>query len=473
MTDDVVAVEVDGDDTIDIPDIKSNLTDFRNMAIFTHIDLIEEPEFTTRYIEESHVQKLKKQFKDRGYNASSGVLSVALPARSLHEANNLTAGEEISFKTMLVDGRHRLRALKELREEDEVWKERTNRLEVGVFIHREGFPIDNFMIISLGQQMNSSSNVNLPTTFRARIHAGISCLMSLARTVNRDVRQLPFTKCWRRLCSGDCVGKLADRTVRRYTAICLRLAPSPDLTEFVYELCKTYDFLGLVHFDSPYLLSSGDRKFRFCLEELDQLASRQVPKEGEARPRINFAEMRDSFYETAGVLFDMVLRFSSRNNMAVEDVLSAMTAASKGQCIRSIREHILISFLRFQYCQNSADALKRRKDRLRGILLGFRPDDPGTPVCPAEPPEVIEVDPPEEQDPPVTAPPETEQGQGNAQKNGDQKGDDESQQSSTTNQPNNAGITAGTGSSSRTRITAFPFSSCTHSKPPSTARAVS
>ena len=278
ITDDVVVVEVDGDDTVDIPDIKSNLTDFRNMASYTHIDLIEEPEFTTRYIEESHVQKLKNQFKDRGYNASSGVLSVALPARSLHEANNLTAGEEISFKTMLVDGRHRLRALKELREEDEVWKERTNRLEVRVFIHREGFPIDNFMIISLGRQMNSSSNVNLPTTFRARIHARISCLMSLARTVNRDVRQLPFTKCWRRLCSGDCVGKLAYRTVRIYTSICLRLAPSPDLTEFVYELCKTYDFLGLVHFDSPYLLSSGDRKFRFCLEVLDQLASRQVPK---------------------------------------------------------------------------------------------------------------------------------------------------------------------------------------------------
>ena len=57
--------------------------------------------------------------------------------------------------------------------------------------------------------------------------------------------------------------------------------------------------------------------------------------------------MRDSFYETAEVLFDMVLHFSSRNNMAAENVLSAMTAASKGQCIRSIREYILISFLRF------------------------------------------------------------------------------------------------------------------------------
>ena len=143
------------------------------------------------------------------------------------------------------------------------------------------------------------------------------------------------------------MGKLADRTERRYTAVCLRLAPSPDLTEFVYELCKTYDFLRMVHFYSPYLLSSGDRRICFCLEALDQVASRQVPKEGEARTRINFAEIRHSFYETARVLFDMVLRFSSRNNMACRrDVLSAMTIASKGQCMRSIREHILISFFR-------------------------------------------------------------------------------------------------------------------------------
>ena len=211
-----------GDPNVVIPQRSTDLNDFNNIAVFTHIDLIQEPEFATRYIEEQHVDNMKAALRN-GYTASAGALAVSIPPASLQLAKDVKPGQQLPFKTILVDGRHRLHALRFLRDnqtEDGLdWKAITSRLEVRLYIHKQEIPVDNFMTIALGQRLNSSTTVSLPTKFRARIEAGINSLLCLAKDMNLEVRQLPIEECAKTILRSGNIGDLSRQTTTRYTAI--------------------------------------------------------------------------------------------------------------------------------------------------------------------------------------------------------------------------------------------------------------
>ena len=208
-----------------------------------------------------------------GYKASAGVLAVSIPPASFQLAKDAKPGQQLPFKTVLVDSRHRLHDLRFLRDnetEDGLdWKAITSRLEVRLNIHKQEIPVDNFMTIALGQRLNSSTNVSLPTKFRARIEAGINSLHCFAKDMNLEVRQLPIEECVKTILRSGNIGDLSRQTTTRSTVISLHLARCEALKVFFLRLCRKFEFLGLVHFQSPFLVNSDDEKMllmMICLE---------------------------------------------------------------------------------------------------------------------------------------------------------------------------------------------------------------
>ena len=204
-----------------------------------------------------------------GYTASAGVLAVSIPPASLQLAKDVKPGQQLPFKTILVDGRHRLHALRFLRDnqtEDGLdWKAITSRLEVRLYIHKQEIPVDNFMTIALGQRLNSSTTISLPTKFRARIEAGMNSLLCLAKDMNLEVRQLPIEECVKTFLRSGNIGDLSRQRTTRYTATSLRLARCEALKVFSLRICRKFEFLGLVHFQSPFLVNSDDEKMLFMM----------------------------------------------------------------------------------------------------------------------------------------------------------------------------------------------------------------
>ena len=376
-----------GDRTIVIPRIRASATDFTNMAVFTHIDLIQEPEYATRHIEDKHVEDMKAALAN-GYTASAGVLAVSLPPASVHLARDARPGQELSFRTILVDGRHRLRALKFLRDNQTQngpnWRSITSRLEVRLYIHKQNIPVDNFMTIALGQHLNTATTVSLPTKFRSRIEAGISSLHSLAKRLNKEVRQLTIEQSVQSIQDSGNIGRLERQATTRYTAIALRLARSEEQQQIFLKLCRKHEFLGLVYFQSPYFVNSNDGKLSFLMACLEVYAEGQAARDGR---RQNFEPIREAFHLFAGEMFEMTMRLSIRVNVPFQQILQQQASFRPGTAVRTVMQHILTPLRDFKLMSptQTRNRMLMNKRRLRRIHLNLYPNDPITPR-PGSPP---------------------------------------------------------------------------------------
>ena len=219
-----IVEEFPEDSNVDINVVNVRLRDFKSIAVYTKLDLIQEPTHTTRYLDATHSDKLKKRLREIEYTPSCGMLSVALPSSSSHLAPSISIGSTIDFSTVLIDGRHRLRAMQALQKEDSSWIDKTKKLEVRLYLPNEGVPLDNFAVIALGQQLNKTTELNLFMDLRARMHSAISSIITLSERENVPITNLPIKKTAQNLHGSNSCGNLKPRTYRRYTALGLRLA---------------------------------------------------------------------------------------------------------------------------------------------------------------------------------------------------------------------------------------------------------
>ena len=162
------------------------------------------------------------------------------------------------------------------------------------------------------------------------------------------------------------------------------------------QACKEYDVLGIVHFESRRLTNTkDDSRLSVMLDCLFSYAARQTSsqqlhlaskrkgnkkgsKKGSSH-RQNFEPLTEHFFEIAGRVYDMVLRFAQRQGILVEDLLEMEIKRTETSLARSVRAHIKAGFQEFTIPQDLEKSVEWRNSRVRRLLLRLYPNDRGTP----------------------------------------------------------------------------------------------
>lgn len=269
-------IEADQAHTLNFLDVP--LQNYRQVTVVVQLENILEPEHTFRRLRTEHVDTLVAEFKEKGYLESVGLLSVAITegkgdanAGKWNELRGVLdegRGTELpgSVRVCLIDGRHRLRAMKVLTKTSEVWKKRLAGLPVKLWTPNSGIATSRAELLSLSGALNRASSTVGAPTFEDHVHAAVS-LASVLRARPGIGQRLSanFLAC--ALSKGMALGRMGPRQTLRYAQVALKLSDSTRNFDSFVAVSKSCKKLSLVHLCNDYLLKeTTDEQFSLCLE---------------------------------------------------------------------------------------------------------------------------------------------------------------------------------------------------------------
>jgi len=229
-------------------------------------DRIAEPRWPSRSVTPEHVASLQSAFSSTGNRVSIGTISVLLADEAMKKEDVVKDGVvDADAKLMLVDGRHRLRALGELRKGSERWVAECAKLKVSLWTRTDGKHISDLEALGLAAYLNSSSSTVLAPSFKDMVQAAISTIQVILARDEVELKDIKVKSLAGVLARAQSVGRLGQRQLERYSLIALRLAGSTRARSSFEEVCESSDKFTLVHVASKELVALDDRGFCMCM----------------------------------------------------------------------------------------------------------------------------------------------------------------------------------------------------------------
>jgi len=323
-------------------------------------DRIAEPRWPSRSVTPEHVASLQSAFSSTGNRVSIGTISVLLADEAMKKEDVVKDGVvDADAKLMLVDGRHRLRALGELRKGSERWVAECAKLKVSLWTRTDGKHISDLEALGLAAYLNSSSSTVLAPSFKDMVQAAISTIQVILARDEVELKDIKVKSLAGVLARAQSVGRLGQRQLERYSLIALRLAGSTRARSSFEEVCESSDKFTLVHVASKELVALDDRGFCMCMLALKYRM--EIGMEG------SFEHVRRAFFQCAAQIMRELYEVADFFSWEIKELLSTEI------CITAHKKLSLVQFIckklaRFSVVRNQEAADNNRLVAIRKRL---------------------------------------------------------------------------------------------------------
>lgn len=310
---------------------KVDLMTYRKFQVRVETNKILEPSLSVRLLSEPLVNEVERELSRNGYLSSVGMLSVALKKDESWNASDIDeirkkilSGEELTEKVWLVDGRHRLTAMKRMMSAKTNWKESLAVVTVTLWGPPEGDFLSMSELISLGCQLNRSSSTVRAHTFQDQVHAAVSFAATLRESpqVVGSKRKLTSVNLAEALNHSGILSHVDVRQRQRYAQVACRLSESKESFNMFLKQCEICPKLSLVHVSHDALLrNKSDGQFALGLRAVTSKVDNEIQG--------SFQDMRKGFYlffnEVLGLL-DNICQYEA---VGFEDLLQKIVPITK------------------------------------------------------------------------------------------------------------------------------------------------
>ena len=351
--------------TIDASAPVIDIKDFQKEVVVVDLALVDEPKMPSRLVSAAHVSTLKASLRRAGYEPSSGMLGVSLRAEGGSSAVVDVPGgmKRVEGRCFLIDGRHRLHALRELAREDAAFEKGVKELEVMLWKCSDGRCLSSLQILSLSSYLNQATGSVLRTSFKDNVHAAVSTARIVALEKGVAVETVGKRYLAGVLQSARTIAA-EIRQLQRYAQLAMVLASEEELYKVFFE---TYDGLdaqgvklGLAHFMCSTFLDLESEGFKFCLAV--------VRYRLEAKVGGDFAAVRTDFFKCAKLQYLTLKRAARESGMSFEEVLNVQISFGGSKRTTALGEIICKRLSKFGASENVEAAIKQRLVRLGEAL---------------------------------------------------------------------------------------------------------
>lgn len=348
-----------------------------------HADLtdVQEPTFAARSVRRHKLLELQDRLEELDWIEGASQFSVAIKKMTAatgteqeEKARVVVEGDMLQVELVLVDGRHRLRALKFLAEKDDKWMELLRAAPVQLWTRKDEKHLTALEMLQIARHLNEvASNVIVPD-FLDHIHGAISTIQILQEEKDIPLHQMKATNLAASFLESnidDKVWKTASRKKKksrmrhmmRYAAIALRLARSKTCykkVEMVYEKLRSdcseiVAPVGVTHLSSNILNDMDDGAYCFAMDVLQKRLGSRQKKHG------NFESFHRDFYKAILDVYTEICRIATFKSMEVGEVLRTRVIFS-GSEGRSIH-HLAVAMFR------DFGTIKSRKPSAHGLRM--------------------------------------------------------------------------------------------------------
>ena len=255
------------------------VSNYRRVKVSMDLTKISEPEQTLRTLGIDHVARMEAELKRNGYMEKVGLISVAMTEKMRWTITGETLKGKVGYDgsgelkggACVVDGRHRLRAIRKLMLKDKEWMRQMFRISVMLWMPLEGdFHLD-MEVLSIGGCCNCGSSTVGKPTFRDHVHAAVS----IARVVSVSMHEEGFGTGISvgalavALKNDGVLGNLIIRHTHRYARVAIKLLKSERNYDSFMDASKRCPRLSLVHISNELLLgNTSDTEFELGLQSI-------------------------------------------------------------------------------------------------------------------------------------------------------------------------------------------------------------
>lgn len=331
--------------------------------VTTDINLIKEPKLPTRGVRRVHVMTLAARFRQYGYLQTAGLLSVAVLGGDGGFPEKEIVDGRLTCQSYLADGRHRLRCLEEIRKDNEQWEQNCRGLPVSLWYRKDGRPMSQLDILSIGALLNEQTSVVLKPSFSDWVHAAVSSAKYLHHENGGAISDISAISLAQMLQHSQTLGRKGVRQLQRYAQVALKLerGGEPMIQKFM-DACGAEQGLALVHFACNKVLEMEADCFDLAVDVIQTWV-------GSERGG-NFEGFRRRFYACVETLYKTAKEFASAKGMSLTDLLAKNVTVAGVQV--TLRRTICKQMSRFNSDlqeQSQAKADKTRICRLRERLV--------------------------------------------------------------------------------------------------------
>lgn len=353
-----------------------DLTNYNMVFVEVDAEKIIEPPLKVRCVEVSHVRTMECRLGDDGYLGSSGSISVALQETASVDVEEILRSGEVHVQVWLVDGRHRLLAIRRLALRTPHWKKQAEKVRVGLWLPKEAQQrrLSFTEILNLGAYLNNASSTNRAMSFQDQIHACVSLAKLLDEGEGVDIQTTSSSALASALCVGKTLGDQKMRQLQRYALVALKLAQNAPLFDVFIEETKGDGKVSLVHVSSDVLLGFDVEAFRLGL----RCIKARLSTEGDKKAMGKFEQMAREFFLLVGLMYEEVAKAARFKETTVPDIMKRTVVV--GNDSFSVSGNICFVMSRFRLVSNGAIADQRRLNTLKKRLKVLVGDYEAEPV---------------------------------------------------------------------------------------------
>lgn len=375
---------------VDIEVDRVKMSQFVKEKISVLVHQIRNPSTSWRALDPVTFSSWKQVLKRDGYDGVLGSISVVLGSRARKEDTALsllslaTSHTNLSLEPVeefvVVDGRHRLEALREITSqqltdgEHNANKIGSPPIEVTIWKRKDKRSVSALEQLVIAEYCNRTSGRVRKADFVDLVHAAVSTVTVLSKEFQVTPDRIRFSQLARAFKVAETVGEMSERNRERYAYIALNFARRPLCYQHFQNVCMRAR-VGMVHLYSRSLFCLSDDGFGLAMEVLERREHLKI--------RSSFVTVRDTIYSETNKMLTFVQDVAIKEKLRFSEVLE-MEMGIYEQDKRSLRTFLVDSLAKISVPVGTND---KRENSSRSRFLSFSKQLAGlfhSRECPAE-----------------------------------------------------------------------------------------
>lgn len=296
--------------------------------VWVKLSNIEIVEHALRNINDNNTAAKKEMLVNYGYRKSTGLLSVCYRPMD-KKRTRPSPNSKIDDALTLVDGLHRLQALKQLvAEGNGEWNgfRMDGWINVILFTPSAKEPISNIELLRIARLLNDISSSYFDMSLEDRLWSVMSHIENMKKDgeLKDKQKKLNQSAISRSIHENKILGDISYRQIDRHVRVGFRMSLNEPLRKAVLSVTNNYNKIGLEHLSSSRLIECEDElRIRVMMACVVALVTKAGGCPG------SFALYKETFFDYVSKTFDAVDGLCKELSITVEECLGAVVEQTK------------------------------------------------------------------------------------------------------------------------------------------------